>query len=85
MVRCTEPVDLESVNAGLDSLGHNPPVNQIVIEFISIENPKITGIGENVQAASAVIEHSAHPYPPIAAIPIHRNHLVPQNSKTFRT
>jgi hypothetical protein len=31
------------------------------------------------------MEHSAHPYPPIAAIPIHRNHLVPQNSKTFRT
>ena len=79
------PFNIEPVISGLNSLDRYSLPNQIRIHKFAIDNPNITGIGVNVQAASAVMEHSAHPYPPIAAIPIHRNHLVPQNSKTFRT
>ena len=85
MVGCTEPVDLKSVNAGQDSLSHDPPANQIVIEFISIKNPKITCVGYKVESSRSKLEPSAHPLALALGIPQHQTHLAPQKAKTFRT
>lgn len=85
LLSLADPLDVEAVKTSLNSFSGYALAKQVRVDVITINNPQILYIGQNVQPATATLEYTAHPFSPTAAILVIQTHLAPQNARTFRT
>lgn len=85
MLCFSNPFNFEPIVTSLSPFRRHSATKEARIHILAIDDPKISCIGEDIQPAPAVVEHSAHPLPPTVIFPVIQTHLAPQNVSTFRT
>ena len=81
----TNPVDPDPVNALKCALNCDPLAQQVYIDLIALQHPKLACVGQHPESTRALRQQTADAHAPTWLAVRIQTHFDPQNSMTRRT